>query len=109
MGVHLNATTIGLPPETEAHVPIDTVTLRPGLIVSGVIASPPLANLVRDTHERGCVVLDGLGILEVQGINSIRLWTGRDPRHEVMYRALVEVLATRTSTHGFFFRKRVAT
>jgi shikimate dehydrogenase len=83
-----------LAPETEARVPIDTASLRPGLIISRVILKPLFANLVSEAQDRGCIVLDGLGMLVSQAIIGIRLRTRRDPRPEEKRWALEDVFAT---------------
>ena len=90
----INATSIGLFPDVEAEVPIDMATLRPGMIVCDVIPNPPRTRLVRDAERRGCLVLDGLGMLVNQGVIGIRLWAGRDPRPEVMRQALEQALTS---------------
>jgi shikimate dehydrogenase len=90
----VNATSIGLFPEVEARVPIDTATLNAGMIVSDVIPNPPRTPLVKEAETRGCTVLDGLGMLVNQGVIGIRLWTGLDPRPEVM-RSALEAVFTR--------------
>ncbi len=87
----INATSIGLYPDVEARVPLDVATLRRGMVVCDVIPNPPRTRLVRDAEARGCVVLDGLGMLVNQGVIGIRLWTGRDPDPKVMRQALLEV------------------
>ena len=84
----VNATSIGLFPDVEARVAVDPSTLRAGLIVADVIPNPPRTRLIRDATERGCVTLDGLGMLVNQGVIGIRLWSGLEPRPEVMRRAL---------------------
>lgn len=89
----VNATSIGLFPDLEARVPIDTATLRPELLVSDVIPNPPRTRLVAEAQGRGCRVLDGLGMLVNQGVIGIRLWSGLDPRPEVMRSALEAVFA----------------
>jgi shikimate dehydrogenase len=91
--VVINATTIGLYPDIEARVPIDLDSLRPGLVVCDVIPNPPRTRLVRDAEARGCTALDGLGMLVFQGVIGIRLWSGLDPRPEVMRRALEAAFA----------------
>src|SRR5205085_1477576 len=88
-----NATSIGLFPDVDARVPIDLDTLRPGMLVSDVIPNPPRTLLVREAESRGCPVLDGLGMLVNQGVIGIRLWSGRDPRPEVMRAALTAIFA----------------
>jgi shikimate dehydrogenase len=87
----VNATSIGLFPDVDATVPVDAATLRPGLIVCDVIPNPPRTRLIRDAESRGCVVLDGLGMLVGQGVIGIKLWTGRDPDPEVMRNALMTI------------------
>jgi len=90
----INATSIGLFPDIEAEIPIDLATVRPGMIISDVIPNPARTRLVREAEEKGCIVLDGLGMLINQGLIGIRLWTGRDPRPAIMRQALEKVLAT---------------
>lgn len=90
----INATSIGLFPDVEARIPIDLATVGPGMIVSDVIPNPPRTRLVREAAARGCLVLDGLGMLVNQGVIGIRLWAGRDPRPEVMRQSLEEALAS---------------
>jgi len=90
-GVLVNATSIGLFPDTDARIPLDVATLRAGMVVADVIPNPPRTRLVRDAEERGCTVLDGLGMLVNQGVIGFRYWTGIDPDPEVMRRALREV------------------
>ena len=87
----VNATSIGLHPDVEARVPLDVGTLRPGMLVCDVIPNPPRTRLVREAEARGCVALDGLGMLVNQGVIGVRLWTGREPDPKVMRQALLEV------------------
>ena len=89
----VNATSIGLYPDVEARVPINPATLHPGLIVSDAIPNPPRTELIRTAQTRGCTVLDGLGMLVNQGVIGVRLWSGREPRPEVMRGALEGVFA----------------
>jgi shikimate dehydrogenase len=46
---------------------------------------------VRDAEERGCKVIDGLGMLVNQGVTGIQYWSGCDPDPKVMRAALEEV------------------
>ena len=87
----VNATSVGLYPDVEARVPLDLDSLRHGMIVADVIPNPPRTRLVRDAEARGCFVLDGLGMLVNQGVIGIKLWSGLDPRPEVMRQALESV------------------
>ncbi len=87
----VNATSIGLAPDSEARVPLDAASLRPGLVVADVIPNPPRTRLVREAQDRGCTVLDGLGMLVNQGVIGFRRWTGAEPDARVMRAALEEI------------------
>jgi len=89
--VLINATSIGLFPDVEARVPVDPATFRKGLVVADVIPNPPKTRLVREALSKGCVVLDGLGMLVNQGVIGFKYWTGVDADPKVMRRALEEV------------------
>jgi shikimate dehydrogenase len=91
----VNATSIGLFPDVDARVPVDLGSLRPGMVVADVIGNPPRTRLIRDAEERGCVVLDGLGMLVNQGVIAIRHWTGIDPDPAVMRAALEAAVSPR--------------
>ena len=74
----VNATSIGLFPDLEARLPVVVESLRPGMVVADVIVNPPRTRLVRDAEARGCVVLDGLGMVVNQGVICVKYWTGVD-------------------------------
>ncbi|MEA2316833.1 MAG: shikimate dehydrogenase [Solirubrobacteraceae bacterium] len=87
----VNATSIGLFPDVDARLAVDPGTLRPEMVVADVIPNPPRTRLIRDAQDRGCTVLDGLGMLVEQGAIGIRHWTGVDPDTTVMRGALERV------------------
>ena len=87
----VNATSIGLYPDVNGRLDLEVSTLRPGLVVADVITNPPRSPLIRDAEARGCVVLDGLGMVVNQGVIGIKYWTGVDVDAAVMRRTL-EVL-----------------
>ncbi len=89
----VNATSIGLFPDVDARLALNTETLTSGMIVADVIPNPPATRLVREAREKGCRVIDGLGMLVAQGVIGIEFWTGKSPNPEVMRNALEEVLA----------------
>ena len=87
----VNATSIGLFPDVEGKLDIATDTLRPGIVVADVIPNPPRTRLLREAEARGCMVIDGLGMLINQGVIGIRYWTGIDASPGVMRSALEEI------------------
>ncbi|MFM8745349.1 MAG: shikimate dehydrogenase [Aestuariivirga sp.] len=84
----VNATSIGLYPDIEGRINLDAACLRPGLVVADVITNPPRSPLIRDAEARGCITLDGLGMVVNQGVIGIKYWTGIDADAGVMRRAL---------------------
>ena len=87
----VNATSIGLFPDVDARVALDTTTLRPGMVVADVIPNPPKTRLIREAAALGCTVLDGLGMLVNQGVIGIKYWSGVDADPRVM-RARLEAI-----------------
>ena len=90
----VNATSVGLFPDVKARLAVDSGSLRPGTVVADVIPNPPRTTFLREAASRGCVTLDGLGMLVNQGVISIRHWTGIDPDPAVMRAALEGLFAT---------------
>ncbi len=91
--VVINATSIGLFPDVDAELPLDLETLQRRMVVADVIPNPPRTRLVRAAREKGCRVIDGLGMLVNQGVIGVKYWTGIDPDPAVMRAALEEVFA----------------
>lgn len=89
--VVVNATSIGLYPDVDARVALAVDSLRPDMVVADVIPNPPRTRLVRDAEEKGCKVIDGLGMLVNQGVIGIEYWTGITPDPAVMRKALEDV------------------
>ncbi len=90
----INATSIGLFPDVEARVPLNVDSLSANMVVADVIPNPPKTRLIRDAAERGCTVIDGIGMLVNQGVISIKYWTGVDANPGVMRAKIQEVLSS---------------
>ena len=69
------------------------MTFARGLVVADVIPNPPRTHLVRDAEARGCLVLDGLGMLVNQGVIGIKYWTGVDVDPSIMQAKLAALFA----------------
>jgi shikimate dehydrogenase len=89
--VLVNATSVGFYPDVNALVNVDLDTLSAATIVCDVIPNPPRTALLREAAARGCVTLDGLGMLVYQGVASIKHWTGESVDPDVMRRKLEEI------------------
>jgi shikimate dehydrogenase len=89
--VVVNATSIGLFPDVEARLPLDSSSLTPEMVVADVIPNPPQTRLLKDAAARGCRVIDGLGMLVNQGVIGIKYWSGLDVDPDVMRARLEEI------------------
>jgi shikimate dehydrogenase len=89
--VVINATSIGLYPDVNARLPLDTSGLKASMVVADVIPNPPTTRLVREARAKGCKVIDGLGMLVNQGVIGIKHWSGIDPDPAIMRKALEDV------------------
>jgi len=89
----INATSIGLFPDVNANLNIAFDSLRSGVVVADVIPNPPTTNLLREAKARGCITLDGLGMLVNQGVIGIKYWTGIDADASVMRKALEDIFS----------------
>tara|TARA_R110002096_G_scaffold113697_2_gene246891 strand:+ start:166 stop:1038 length:873 start_codon:yes stop_codon:yes gene_type:complete len=87
----VNATSMGLYPDIDARIPLDISTLTSDMIVADVIPNPPVTRLVREAREKGCRVIDGLGMLVAQGVIGIEYWTGKSPDPSIMRKGLEDV------------------
>ncbi len=91
VGIVINGTSIGLYDPT-ARVPVDSTSLHRGMIAADVVFSPPDTRFLREARNRGCLGIDGFGMLVQQGVIGIKYWTGIDPEPAVMQRALAHAL-----------------
>ena len=90
--VVVNATSVGLYPDVDARLGLNVETLQPAMVLADVIPNPLRTRLVTDAEQRGCTVIDGLGMLVNQGVISVKYWTGVDVEPVVMRNRVIEVL-----------------
>lgn len=74
----INASSVGMAPNTEACLIPDASMLRRDLAVGDVIYNPRETRLLCMARERGCMTFNGLYMLLHQGAMAFRLWTGQD-------------------------------
>jgi shikimate dehydrogenase len=87
----VNATPIGLFPDVGGRLEIEVDSLLPHMVVADVIPNPPRTALLRDAEARGCLTLDGLGMLVNQGVISIEHWTGISADASVMRQTVEDI------------------
>ena len=74
----LNATSVGMAPDTDSTIIQDTSLYHPELIVSDVIYNPRETRFLREAREAGCRTFNGMYMLLYQGAEAFRLWTGKE-------------------------------
>jgi len=74
----INATKVGMAPETDGCLIPDDSYLPEGLIVGDVIYNPRETKLVKMAKAKGLVAFGGLDMLLFQGAEAFRIWTGQD-------------------------------
>ena len=87
----VNATSVGLFPDVGAELDIDFSTLSERMLVADGIHNPPETHLIKTARSKGCVVLDGLGMLVNVCAICIKLWTGVSVDKQVMRDAVVSL------------------
>lgn len=80
----VNATSVGMAPDTEASAITDSSMFHAGLFVYDVIYNPQETKLMRQAKEAGCKVAGGLSMLLYQGAESFKLWTGKEMPVEII-------------------------
>jgi shikimate dehydrogenase len=91
--IAINATSVGLYPNVDQHLNIDTNTLLPHMVVADCIPNPAYTHFVKDAISRDCrQVLPGMNMLVNQAVIAIKYWTGTDVDAEIMKCELKQVL-----------------
>lgn len=74
----VNATNVGMSPNTDGCLIPDASYFHPDLIVSDIIYQPRKTKLYRMAEEAGCPVFNGMYMLLFQGAASFKCWVGQD-------------------------------
>jgi shikimate dehydrogenase len=81
----VNCTPIGMHGTgSEDESPFPAAFLREDLWVSDLVYRPPLTRLLADADAAGAHALGGLEMLVLQAVESVRLWTNREPPVDIM-------------------------
>jgi len=86
----VNTTSVGMK-EGEPQL-FDYSRIPPGITVVDIIYNPPMTPLLKAAKEKGCKVVNGLGMLVHQGAVAFEIWTGKKAPTGVMERVLKEEL-----------------
>jgi shikimate dehydrogenase len=83
-GILINATCIGLAPDSDNRPDIDYSTIRPGMVVTDVVFNPADTLFLKAASGRGPKTISGLGMLACQGALNFTLWTGKEAPLDVL-------------------------
>ncbi|MFP7569393.1 shikimate dehydrogenase [Marivita sp. S2033] len=83
----VNSTSLGMAGKPDLRIPLDG--LRPGTIVNDLVYTPLRTRLLATAEERGCRVVDGLGMLLHQAVPGFERWFGKRPVVDDHVRAAV--------------------
>ena len=73
----VNTTSLGMKGGQEFRVPLDG--LRSGTVVTDIVYTPLRTKFLDVAAEKGCVTVDGLGMLLHQGVPGFERWFGKRP------------------------------
>jgi len=81
----VNTTTLGMEGQPPLRVPLDG--LRKGAVVTDLVYAPLQTRLLAEAGKRGCVTVDGLGMLLHQAVPGFERWFGTRPTVDAAARA----------------------
>ena len=84
----INTTPIGMYPNINQKPLVTSDMMHEGLIVNDVIYNPLKTELLKEAHKTGAKTISGIKMLIYQGIESFKIWTGREPPVKVFENAI---------------------
>jgi shikimate dehydrogenase len=86
--VIVNCTAIGMRDEDPfEHLPLDPERFNAEILLVDLVYAGAESRLVAEARKRSARAIDGLEILVRQGAESLHIWTGMEPRLDVMREA----------------------
>jgi len=89
----INATSLGMTPNTDTTPLRHPSLLRPGTTVVDLVYRPRETRLLREARRAGCRTVNGVSMLVHQGAESFRIWFHVKRNVAAMQRAVEEALA----------------
>jgi shikimate dehydrogenase len=99
-GVLINATPIGMLPNSECPVPAALIHER--LWVADAVYTPLWTPLLRAARERGCRVMTGRELCIEQAVDAFRLFTGHEPSRACIATTFDAVIARRSEPRDIY-------
>ncbi|TCP61134.1 shikimate dehydrogenase [Rhodovulum bhavnagarense] len=83
----VNTTSLGMVGKPEFRVPLDGLSRE--AVVTDIVYAPLQTSLLKEARARGCVTVDGLGMLLHQAVPGFERWFGVRPEADAAARAVV--------------------
>lgn len=83
----VNTTALGMTGKSDFNVPLQT--LEPSALVTDIVYTPLMTQFLIEAQDRGCTVVDGLGMLLHQAAPGFERWFGQRPEVDEATRAAV--------------------
>ncbi len=90
--VIVNTTSVGMHPDIEASPLSDDIRFLSKPIVYDVIYNPPETMLLRQAASKGCMAVNGAGMLFYQGLRAFEIWMGTTVPESIVDDLLTEFL-----------------
>ncbi len=90
--VVLNASGVGMG-KSIGQTPLPKEHIKPGQFYFDACYNPAKTQFLLNAEEKGCKILNGLGMSLYQGAAQIELWTGKKPPVDAMRQELMDILA----------------
>jgi shikimate dehydrogenase len=90
--VIINATPMGMAPESVGKTLVTSAMLRPGQVVFDMVYRPLETRLLQEAGDAGAIIVDGLSMLVNQAALQFEAWTGQQAPRDVMRQAALAAL-----------------
>ncbi|TFH41615.1 MAG: shikimate dehydrogenase [Chrysiogenales bacterium] len=86
----INTTPIGMAPEDNT-IPLDPALITSCHTVFDIVYTPRITRLLRESADRGAVIVHGIDMLFYQGALQFEIWTGKPAPLETMFLAVGDI------------------
>ena len=89
--IFINATPVGMLPDTEA-MPIPRKVIAKETVVMDIVYNPLKTRLLKEAQDIGCITVDGVAMFVYQGAFQFELWTGKKAPVTFMTKTVLDAL-----------------
>jgi shikimate dehydrogenase len=92
--IFINATPVGMLPDTEA-MPIPREVIEKETVVMDIVYNPLKTRLLKEAQDIGCITVDGVSMFVYQGAFQFELWTGEKAPIDIMTKTVLDALGAK--------------